>query len=229
MRPSPQAIDGSSINNISCRASCQPASASSDRVRRRASTIRPGGPLFVSGLVPVMGTTSLDSDTLAPRHAMDAHVPGHHGAEWPRGTRRQGRRFADRNRDRRLRSGGGRVGQDSGRSAPCVQPNPPGRHQRESVPAARDVFPRSLQFSITIDRRTSRLGFALDCSGGHALDSLVHHSDAGSQHLAMRYTERLAAAGMAPSVGNQGDAFDNALAEAVIGLFKTEVIRRQGP
>ena len=45
----------------------------------------------------------------------------------------------------------------------------------------------------------------------------------------MRYTERLAAAGMAPSVGSEGDTYDNALAESVIGLFKAEVIRRQGP
>ena len=45
----------------------------------------------------------------------------------------------------------------------------------------------------------------------------------------MRYTDRLAAAGIAPSVGSQGDAFDNALAESVIGLYKTEVIRRRGP
>ncbi len=58
---------------------------------------------------------------------------------------------------------------------------------------------------------------------------LVHHSDRGSQYLSMRYTDRLAAAGIAPSVGSQGDAFDNALAESVIGLFKTEVIRRKGP
>jgi putative transposase len=56
---------------------------------------------------------------------------------------------------------------------------------------------------------------------------LVHHSDRGSQYLAMRYTERLADAGIEPSVGSRGDSY--ALAESVIGLFKTEVIRRQGP
>ena len=55
------------------------------------------------------------------------------------------------------------------------------------------------------------------------------HSDRGTQYLSMRYTDRLAAAGIAPSVGSQGDAFDNALAESVIGLYKTEVIRRRGP
>jgi transposase InsO family protein len=60
-------------------------------------------------------------------------------------------------------------------------------------------------------------------------DGLVHHSDRGVQYLALRYTERLADAGIAPSVGTVGDSYDNALAESVIGLFKTEVIRRQGP
>ena len=62
-----------------------------------------------------------------------------------------------------------------------------------------------------------------------ALTGLVHRSDRGTQYLSMRYTDRLAAAGIAPSVGSQGDAFDNALAESVIGLYKTEVIRRRGP
>jgi transposase InsO family protein len=58
---------------------------------------------------------------------------------------------------------------------------------------------------------------------------LVHHSDRGTQYLSMRYTDRLADAGIAPSVGSRGDAYDNALVESVIGLFKTEVIRRRGP
>ena len=60
-------------------------------------------------------------------------------------------------------------------------------------------------------------------------ERLVHHSDRGSQYLAIRYTERLAAAGIEASVGSRGDSYDNALAESVIGLFKTEVIRRQDP
>ena len=64
---------------------------------------------------------------------------------------------------------------------------------------------------------------------GDALTGLVHHSDAGSQYLSMRYTDRLVDAGIAPLVGSQGDAYDNALAESVIGLYKTEVIRRKGP
>ena len=60
-------------------------------------------------------------------------------------------------------------------------------------------------------------------------DHLVHHSDRGSQYLSIHYTDRLAQAGIEPSVGRVGDSYDNALAEAIIGLFKTEVIRRCGP
>jgi transposase InsO family protein len=60
-------------------------------------------------------------------------------------------------------------------------------------------------------------------------DALVHHSDRGVQYLSMRYTERLAEAGIAPSVGSRGDSYDNALAESVIGLYKAEVIHRDGP
>ncbi len=60
-------------------------------------------------------------------------------------------------------------------------------------------------------------------------DALVHHSDRGSQYLALRYTERLAEAGIAPSVGSVGDSYDNALAETINGLFKAEVIHRCGP
>jgi putative transposase len=58
---------------------------------------------------------------------------------------------------------------------------------------------------------------------------LVHHSDWGVQYLSIRYTERLAEAGIEPSVGSRGDSYDNALAESVIGLFKTELIRQTGP
>ena len=57
----------------------------------------------------------------------------------------------------------------------------------------------------------------------------MHHSDRGSQYLSIKYTERLAAAGIEPSVGSRSDSYDNSLAESVIGLFKTEVIRRRGP
>ncbi len=60
-------------------------------------------------------------------------------------------------------------------------------------------------------------------------EGLVHHSDRGSQYLSIRYTERLAEAGVDASVGSVGDSYDNALAETIIGLFKTEVIHRHGP
>jgi hypothetical protein len=61
------------------------------------------------------------------------------------------------------------------------------------------------------------------------VDDLVHHSDRGTQYLSMRYTDRLAEAGIDPSVGSRGDSYDNAMAESIIGLFKTEVIQRKGP
>jgi len=84
--------------------------------------------------------------------------------------------------------------------------------------------------------RTAHTGFVLDAleqalaerrpaQGG----SLVHHSDRGVQYVSIRYTERLAEAGIEPSVGSIGDSYDNALAESVNGLYKTEVIRRRGP
>jgi transposase InsO family protein len=60
-------------------------------------------------------------------------------------------------------------------------------------------------------------------------DGLVHHSDRGNQYLSIRYTERLAEAGVEPSVGSVGDSYDNALAETINGLYKAEVIHRRGP
>jgi transposase InsO family protein len=60
-------------------------------------------------------------------------------------------------------------------------------------------------------------------------EGLIHHSDRGSQYLCIRYTERLAEAGIEPSVGSRGDSYDNAMAESVIGLYKTEVIDFLGP
>jgi putative transposase len=84
--------------------------------------------------------------------------------------------------------------------------------------------------------RTAHASFVLDAleqalyerrpvQGG----GLVHHSDRGGQYVSIKYTERLAEAGIEPSVGSVGDSFDNALAETVIGLYKAEVIRRRGP
>ncbi|KPK34635.1 MAG: transposase [Phycisphaerae bacterium SG8_4] len=60
-------------------------------------------------------------------------------------------------------------------------------------------------------------------------EALIHHSDRGVQYVSIRYTERLCEVGITPSVGSVGDSYDNALAETIIGLFKTEVIRQQGP
>jgi putative transposase len=61
------------------------------------------------------------------------------------------------------------------------------------------------------------------------LDGLVHHSDRGVQYLAIRYTSRLEEAGAVRSVGSKGDSYDNALAESVNGIYKTELIKRRGP
>jgi putative transposase len=61
------------------------------------------------------------------------------------------------------------------------------------------------------------------------LDGLIHHSDRGSQYTAIVYTDRMLDEGIAPSVGSVGDSYDNAMAETVIGLYKTELIHRRGP
>ncbi|MQA17583.1 MAG: transposase, partial [Pseudonocardiaceae bacterium] len=61
------------------------------------------------------------------------------------------------------------------------------------------------------------------------LDGLVHHSDRGSQYLSIRYSQRLDEAGAVASVGSRGDSYDNALAESIIGLFKTELIKPRAP
>jgi putative transposase len=96
-----------------------------------------------------------------------------------------------------------------------------------------DVFSRRIVgWRVSSSMRTDFVLDALEQAihgRGGGLRGLVHHSDQGSQYLSMRYTDRLADAGIAPSAGSRGDAYDNALAESVIGLFKTEVIRRQGP
>jgi len=84
--------------------------------------------------------------------------------------------------------------------------------------------------------RTAQAGFVLDALE-QALhqrrplrqDGLVHHSDRGSQYLAIRYSERLTEAGIEASVGSVGDSYDNALAETINGLYKAELIRRRGP
>jgi putative transposase len=58
---------------------------------------------------------------------------------------------------------------------------------------------------------------------------LIHHSDKGSQYVSIRYSERLSQAGIEPSVGSTGDSYDNALAETIHGLYKTELVRKKGP
>ena len=95
-----------------------------------------------------------------------------------------------------------------------------------------DVFSRSIvgwrvSNSLRSDLALDALEQALHARPRIA--GLVHHSDRGVQYLSIRYTERLAAAGIEGSVGTVGDSYDNALAESVIGLFKTELIQRQGP
>jgi putative transposase len=83
----------------------------------------------------------------------------------------------------------------------------------------------SMRTELTLDA----LEMAIWARRGEDLEGLVHHSDRGSQYLAIRYTERLEEIGAQPSVGSRGDAYDNALAEATVGLFKTELTERRGP
>lgn len=84
---------------------------------------------------------------------------------------------------------------------------------------------RSAQASFVLDALEQALHERRPVQGG----GLVHHSDRGVQYVSIRYTERLAEAGIEPSVGSVGDSYDNALAETIHGLFKAEVIRRRGP
>ena len=84
--------------------------------------------------------------------------------------------------------------------------------------------------------RTAHASFVLDALEQAIHDrrpvhksGLVHHSDRGSQYVSIKYTERLAEAGIEPSVGSVGDSYDNALAETINGLYKAEVIHRKGP
>jgi putative transposase len=97
-----------------------------------------------------------------------------------------------------------------------------------------DVFARRIvgwrvSSSLVTDFVLDALEQAIYDRCGPTAAGLVHHSDRGTQYLSMRYTDRLADAGIAPSVGSRGDSYDNALAETIIGLFKTEVIRLKGP
>lgn len=82
---------------------------------------------------------------------------------------------------------------------------------------------RSLHTNMVLDALEQVLWARREIKG------LIHHSDRGSQYLSIRYTERLAKANIEASVGSVGDSYDNALAETINGLYKTEVIRHRGP
>jgi putative transposase len=95
-----------------------------------------------------------------------------------------------------------------------------------------DVFSRAIVgWRVSRIRRTDLVLDALEQAihmRGNP-DGVIHHSDQGKQYLSIRYTKRLVEAGFEPSVGSVGDAYDNAMAETIIGLYKTEVIERCGP
>ncbi len=97
-----------------------------------------------------------------------------------------------------------------------------------------DVFARRIvgwrvSRTMTTDFVLDALEQALYARQPERDGSLVHHSDRGSQYVSIRYSERLAEAGVEPSVGSRGDSYDNALAETINGLYKAEVIHRRGP
>jgi putative transposase len=95
-----------------------------------------------------------------------------------------------------------------------------------------DVFARYIVgWRVTRSMHTELVLDALEqaLQARQAVDGLIHHSDRGRQYLSIRYTERLADAGIDASVGSVGDSYDNALAETLIGLYKTEVIHARGP
>ena len=97
-----------------------------------------------------------------------------------------------------------------------------------------DVFARRIvgwrvSSSMTTDFVLDALEQALYARQPERDSSLVHHAGRGSQYVSIRYSERLAEAGVEPSVGSKGDSYDNALAETINGLYKTEMIHRRGP
>jgi transposase InsO family protein len=97
-----------------------------------------------------------------------------------------------------------------------------------------DVFARRIvgwrvSTTMTTDFVLDALEQALYDRQPAAQQALIHHSDRGSQYVSIRYSERLAEVGIAPSVGSRGDSYDNALAETINGLYKAELIHRRGP
>jgi putative transposase len=97
-----------------------------------------------------------------------------------------------------------------------------------------DAFSRAIvgwrvSTSLRADLALDALEMAIWKRDLQSLTGLIHHSDRGVQYLSIRYTERLAEEGAVTSVGSKGDSYDNALAETVVGLYKTELIRRRSP
>lgn len=97
-----------------------------------------------------------------------------------------------------------------------------------------DVFARHIvgwrvSSSMRMDFVLDALEQALYARQPERDHSLIHHSDRGSQYVSIRYSERLAEAGVEPSVGSKGDSYDNAPAEKINGLYKAELIHRRGP
>jgi putative transposase len=99
--------------------------------------------------------------------------------------------------------------------------------RREGIPVARCIVGWRVSRTMHTDLVLDALEQALHAR--QASRGLIHHSDHGCQYLSVRYTERLAEAGIEASVGSVGDSYDNALAETIIGLYKTEVIHARGP
>jgi len=83
--------------------------------------------------------------------------------------------------------------------------------------------------SMTTPLVMDALDMAVFSRRDQLVDGVIAHSDAGAQYVSVAYTERLAEIGARPSIGSIGDSYDNSLAESVNGLYKTELIRRQGP
>jgi len=99
-----------------------------------------------------------------------------------------------------------------------------------------DVYSRRIVGWRTTNRMPTELPLdALEMAlwvrdrAGEAVEGLIHHSDAGSQYTALRYSERLADVGALASIGSVGDSFDNAMAESVVGLYKNECVKIDGP
>ena len=114
---------------------------------------------------------------------------------------------------------------------PTIEP-PSGRTTFVSFVELTDVFARRIVgWRVARSMRAELVLDALEQAlwSRSATKGVVHHSDRGSQYLSIRYSERLAEAKAQPSVGSVGDSYDNALAETIIGLYKTEVIHRRGP